>query len=57
MGFVDDVLAPTRDVSNAALPFMAVQVMNVGLSKDAIVARLTGELGYEFTVSDADRES
>jgi dimethylglycine dehydrogenase len=41
----------TRDISNAAFPFLACAEMEVGLAK-AVVARLslTGELGYEINV-------
>ena len=48
-----DILAclTHADVSDAALPFLACQRIDVGLSQ-ALVARLslTGELGYEITV-------
>ncbi|CAB4849453.1 unannotated protein [freshwater metagenome] len=40
------------DVSNEAVPWMSCQSMDIGISR-AVVARLslTGELGYEITVS------
>ena len=46
------VLCPGQDVSNKALPFMAITTMDVGPVSNALVARisLTGEMGYEVTV-------
>ena len=45
-------LCPGQDISNKAFPFMAAKTMDVGMSRDAIIARLslTGEMGYEITV-------
>ena len=45
-------LCAGTDVSHLGFPFMAVKTMDVGMSRDAVVARvsLTGELGYEVTV-------
>ncbi len=55
-----DILAAlTRaDVSNAALPFMGAQSLDVGLTQ-AVVARvaLTGELGYEITVRASQHQA
>ena len=48
-----------RDLSHKALPFMAVSTMDVGMSRDAVVARvsLTGELGYEITVPASEHRA
>lgn len=55
-----DILAAlTRaDVSNAALPFMGAQTLDVGLTQ-AVVARvaLTGELGYEISVRSSQHQA
>lgn len=52
-------LCGDRDLSHKALPFMAVSTMDVGMSRDAVVARvsLTGELGYEVTVPASEHRA
>ena len=52
-----DLLKVTgHDVDDAALPFLGVRRMDVGMAQ-AVVARvsLTGELGYEINVRAADQ--
>ena len=53
------LVATDVDISKKAFPFMAARVMDVGMSRDAIVARLslTGEMGYEITVPTVEHRA